>query len=201
MRCVLNVEYSQTQCWCCHACCVCFLPIGRSQEVGATNEEKKLETWPSSGTSWRDVMIVDLQAFNQNMNRVLSGDVKHSTHSGVIDDSGLIKFDMSACLRLLHVCQFVPHVFMAFFLNLVILLCAILAFRPFLVFDVLWICRNRETRKDASRMRPQQCGWSKNGEKFARWCLVLGPWDASLHGCKNDDVLCLDEVHGLANQV
>lgn len=30
---------------------------------------------------------------------LLSGDVKHSTHSGVIDDSGQFKFDMSASLK------------------------------------------------------------------------------------------------------
>lgn len=107
------------------------------------------------------------------MNRVLSGDVKHSTHSGVIDDSGLIKFDMSACLRLLHVCQFVPHVFIAFFLNPVILLCAILAFRPFLVFDVLWICRNRN--KKGCIMGEAPVVWLE--QERGKVCPVMpGPW-------------------------
>ena len=107
------------------------------------------------------------------MNRVLSGDVKHSTHSGVIDDSGLIKFDMSACLRWLHVCQFVPHVFIAFFLNLVILLCAILAFRPFLVFDVLWICRNRNKKGCITDEAPVV--WLE--QERGKVCPVMpGPW-------------------------
>ena len=76
----------------------------RSSRRGTLSCAKMCPPVPLSDDWWTDcffrsLIVSILTRFSASAGDMLSGDVKHSTHSGVIDDSGQIKFDMSASLK------------------------------------------------------------------------------------------------------